>query len=118
MTNEIISTLSSIIGSIQLNLFDFDLEKPDFKTKITRNFQSSNSRQNVNQQLKLLENNHFEYLNAICPICHSKHMIKQEYQQRNPVLGNRGFLQIMQIRTRIKKNTQYILLIQLKKQPY
>jgi len=33
MTNEIIPTFSYTIGSIQLNLVDFDLEKPDFETK-------------------------------------------------------------------------------------
>lgn len=69
MPSEIITTLSSNIGSMQLNLFDFVVEKPKFEEVLTRRFQRSEITRNVNKNLNLLSNNHFEYLNPICPNC-------------------------------------------------
>ncbi|MBW4256416.1 transposase [Methanobacterium sp. YSL] len=90
MPNEIITTLSSSIASMQLNLFDFVVEKPKFDEVLTRRFQRSEITRNVNKNLNLLSNNHFEYLNPICPNCNSNHVIKQEYHERNPILADSG----------------------------
>ncbi|MEG3224750.1 MAG: hypothetical protein BME94_04255 [Methanobacteriales archaeon Met13] len=90
MFSEIIPTLSSNIASIQLNLFDFSMEKPKFEEILTERFQNHKTPRNVNQTLILLENNHFDYLSPTCPNCGSKNVIKQEYQERNPILGEYG----------------------------
>lgn len=90
MTNEIITTLSSSIASIQLNLFDFAVHKPKFEEVLTTRFQTPETPRNVNKTLKLLANNHLEYITPICPNCNSKHVIKQEYQERNPILDESG----------------------------
>ncbi|MEN4006584.1 MAG: hypothetical protein PQ975_00380 [Methanobacterium sp.] len=90
MFNSIIPTLKFCIDSIQLNLFDFGVEKPDFENVLTRRFQSIESPRNVNQALNLLADNHFEYISPACPKCESKHVIRQGYQERNPILGEFG----------------------------
>jgi transposase-like protein len=90
MTNEIITTLSCCIGSMQLKLSDFGLKKPSFEKILTEKFQSPQNRLNVNKNLNLLVDNHFEYLNPVCPLCGSHHVNKQEYQDRNPILGDFG----------------------------
>lgn len=90
MLSEIITTIGSNISSIQLNLFDFVVEKPKFEEVLTRIFQRYRITRNVNKNLNLLSNNHFEYLNPICPNCNSNHVIKQEYHERNPILADSG----------------------------
>jgi len=40
MTSEIITTLNNSIASIQLNLFDFNVEKPKFKKILNQRFQT------------------------------------------------------------------------------
>ena len=67
MTNEIISALKCYIGSIQLNLFDFGVKKPSFENVLNQRFQTPKIPRNVNQTLNLLANNHFEYVNPVCP---------------------------------------------------
>ncbi len=90
MFSEIITTLESNIGSIQLNLFDFGVEKPKFEEILNARFQTPETPQNVNKNLKLLANNHLEYITPMCSNCNSKHVIKQEYQERNPILDESG----------------------------
>ncbi len=90
MTHEIIPTLSSCIDSIQLKLSDFGLKKPNFENILTERFQNTETSRNVNQTLNLLADNHFEYVKPACPKCESKNVIKQEYQERNPILGEFG----------------------------
>lgn len=90
MSSEVISTLSSNIGFIQLNLFDFGVEKPCFENVLTKRFQNPKTPRNVNQTLNLLADNHFEYVNPVCPVCNSYHVIKQEYRERNPIIGEFG----------------------------
>ena len=62
MFSEIITTLESNIGSIQLNLFDFGVEKPKFEEILNVRFQIPETPRNVNKYLKLLVNNHLEYI--------------------------------------------------------
>ncbi len=90
MTNVIVPTLSSCIGSIQLKLSDFGLEKPNFENVLVERFQNSETPRNVNHALNLLADNHFEYVKPACPNCESKNVTRQEYQERNPILGEFG----------------------------
>jgi len=90
MTTEIISTLSSCIDSLQLKLSDYGLENPDFDKILTKRFQNTKTPRNVNKSLNLLADNHFEYVNPVCEFCGSHNVIKQEYRERNPILGEFG----------------------------
>ncbi|MBV1768552.1 MAG: hypothetical protein KUA29_09740, partial [Methanobacterium sp.] len=90
MPSEIITTLSSSIASIQLNLFDCGVEKPKFEEVLTKKFTQPKTPQNINSALNLLPGNKFEYVNPGCQKCNSNHVIKQEYQERNPILGEFG----------------------------
>jgi len=42
---------------------------------------------NINERLVLLPGNHFDLVRPVCPFCGSNHVIKQEYYDRNPILG-------------------------------
>ena len=88
MTSEIISTLSSSIGVIQLKLSDFDQAQIDFEKIIHERFQNVETPRNVNQKLELLENNHMDYLNPICPHYNSYKVIKNEYSERKLKIDN------------------------------
>jgi len=90
MTSEIITTLSSYIGFIQLNLFDFGVDEPNFENVLTKRFQNPEIPRNANQTLNLLADNHLEYFKPICPYCSSKRVNKQEFRERNPILGEFG----------------------------
>lgn len=54
MFSEIITTLSSNIGSIQLNLFDFGVEKPRFEKVLTERFQNPETPQTSIKTLNYL----------------------------------------------------------------
>ena len=88
MTSTIVSTLSSSIGFIQLKLSDFGQEEIDFKKIIDERFQNVETPRNVNQKLELLEKEHMDYLNPVCPYCKSNKVIKQEYRDRNLIIEN------------------------------
>jgi transposase-like protein len=90
MTNVIITTFGSMLGSIQLKLSDFGVEKPKFENILTERFQNSKTPRNMNKTLNLLIGNHFEYINPICPICQSYNVNKQEFRERHPILGEFG----------------------------
>jgi len=102
MTNKIISTLKCCIDSIQLKLFDFGMEGPDFDKILTRRFQSTKTPRNVNKTLNLIADNHFEYVDLICEFCSSCKLIKQEFRERNPILGEFGPTMIYLRRYRCK----------------
>ncbi|MGI6483844.1 MAG: hypothetical protein ACOX08_11350 [Methanobacterium sp.] len=68
MFSEIITTLESNIGSIQLNLFDFGVENPKFEEILNARFQTPETPRNVNKNLKLLANNHLELSHPYVPI--------------------------------------------------
>jgi hypothetical protein len=76
MQNEIITTLNNSIASIQLNLFDFSVEKPKFEKILNQRFQTPKIPRNANQTLNLLAGNHLEYINPVCPKCESSKVIK------------------------------------------
>ncbi len=88
MSNTTISTLSSSIDSIQLKLSDCGPMKIDFEKIIDDRFQNVKTPRNVNQKLELLENNHLDYLNPICPHYNSYKVIKQEYSKRKMNIGD------------------------------
>lgn len=90
MANKIITTLSCCIGSMQLKLSILGLENPSFEKILTEKFQSPKLPRNVNESLNLLADNHFEYVKEICPNCGLKHVNKQEFRERNPILGEYG----------------------------
>src|SRR5665648_1238788 len=87
MSSTITSTLSSSIEFIQLKLTDYGQEKMDFEKIIRERFQNVDTTRNVNQKLELLEDNHMDYLNPICPHCKSYKIIKQEYSERKLDIG-------------------------------
>ncbi|MDP3034776.1 MAG: hypothetical protein Q8M97_06645, partial [Methanobacteriaceae archaeon] len=72
MQNQIIPTLKFTIDSIQLKLSDFFTGKHDFETILKDRLKPNYNARNINQKLYLHENNHFEYINPICPYCGSK----------------------------------------------
>ncbi len=102
MTKRIIPTLSSSIASIQLKLSDFGMEKIDFKRILSERLQNPETPRNVNQNLNLLEDNHFEYINPVCPKCSSKNVIKQEYRDRYPIMAEFRQQRIYQRRYKCK----------------
>ena len=103
MFSEIKTTLESNIGSLQLNLFDCGMEKPKFEKVLTNRFQSIETPRNVNHALNLLADSHFEYVNPVCPNCESKHVNKQGWQERNPILGEFGSQKILSAKIPMQK---------------
>ncbi|GAB6054786.1 hypothetical protein JCM15415_01020 [Methanobacterium movens] len=88
MRNQILTTLNCNIDSIQLKLSDFFTGKNDFETILNDRLKPVKNTQNINQKLYLHENNHFEYINLLCPYCGSKNVIKQEYRQRKLLIDD------------------------------
>lgn len=66
------------------------MKKIDFERILTERLQSLETPRNVNKPLNLLSDNHFEYVNIICPNCDSYKVNKQEFRERNPILGEFG----------------------------
>lgn len=94
MQNQIIPTLKFSIDSIQLKLSDFFTGKHDFETILKDRLKPNYNARNINQKLYLHENNHFEYMNPICPYCGSKNIIKQEYRHRKLLIDDQEPLSI------------------------
>jgi transposase-like protein len=61
--------------------------KIDIEKVIDDRFQNVETSRNVNQKLELLENNHMDYLNPVCPHCNSKKINKQEYREKHLNIG-------------------------------
>ena len=57
---------------------------------ITERFTEKTRPHNINERLILLPGNHFDLVNPVFPFCGSNHVIKQEYYERNPILGEFG----------------------------
>jgi transposase-like protein len=89
MCNIIISTFSSSISFIQFKLSDFGSMKFDFEKILDERFQNVETSRNVNQKLELLEDNHMDYLNPVCPYCNSKKINKQEYREKHLNIGEK-----------------------------
>ena len=94
MQNQIIPTLKFNIDSIQLKLSDFFTGKQNFETILKDRLKPTYNARNINQKLYLHENNHFEYINQICPYCGSKNVIKQEYRHRKLLIDDNKPLNI------------------------
>jgi hypothetical protein len=94
MTNTIASTLSSSIGFIQLKLTDYGQKEIDFDKIINQRVQNVETPSNIYQKLELLENNHMDNLNPICPHCQSKKINKQEYSKRQLILPNQNPIRV------------------------
>jgi transposase-like protein len=88
MTNTIVSTLSSSISFIQLKLTDYDQKEFVFDKVINQRFKNVETALNMYLKLELLEDNHMDYINPICPHCQSKKVNKQEYRERNLIIEN------------------------------
>src|ERR1039458_5508621 len=88
MTNTIVSTLSSSISFIQLKLTDYDQKEFVFDKVINQRFKNVETAPNMYLKLELLEDNHMDYINPICPHCQSKKVNKQEYSKRKLIIPN------------------------------
>lgn len=77
MRNQTISTLNCCIGSIQLKLYDFRMEKLDVEKILAERFKQLKIPKNVNDKLILLSDNHFEFIRPICPKCGSKILLNK-----------------------------------------
>ncbi len=86
MTNTVIPTLNCCIDSIQLKLCDFGMEEIDFEKILNERFQRGETPRNVNKNLSLLGDNHFQYLNPVCAHCNSNKVTKQGFQERIQLL--------------------------------
>ncbi len=90
MSNKALSVLKGCISHIQLKLSDFLKGDPEPGKIITERFTERTRPHNINERLVLLPGNHFDLVNPVCPFCGSNHVIKQEYYERNPILGEFG----------------------------
>lgn len=88
MTSTIIPTLKCCIDSMQLKLSGLGLEKIDFERILEEKLSITEPRRNVNKSLMQLSDNHFEYLNPICPYCNSNKVIKQEFREINLIIDD------------------------------
>ena len=103
MSVTMLSALKTNISQIQLLLSDFSNGVPEPEKIIVERFLTDNRPYHVNKGVVLLLNNHFELVNPICPYCGSYHVIRQEFQERNPVLGEFGSCEIYMRRYLCKK---------------
>ena len=90
MSNKALSVLKGRISHIQLKLSDFSKGDLEPGKIITERFTERTRPHNINERLILLPGNHFDLVNPVCPFCGSNHVIKQEYYERNPILGEFG----------------------------
>ncbi|KAF5426396.1 hypothetical protein C5S39_14945 [Candidatus Methanophagaceae archaeon] len=90
MTNKVLSVLKGCISHIQLKLSDFSKGDPEPDKIITDRFTERTRQHNINKRLALLPRNHFDLVRPVCQSCGSNHVIKQEYYERNPILGEVG----------------------------
>ncbi|RZB30853.1 MAG: hypothetical protein AEth_00807 [Candidatus Argoarchaeum ethanivorans] len=103
MSVTMLSTLKTNISQIQLLLSDFSNGVPEPGKIIVERFLMDNKPYHVNKGVVLLLNNHFELVNPICPYCGSYHVIRQEFRERNPILGEFGDCRISVRRYLCKK---------------
>ena len=81
MYKEISDSLSDSLSSVQLNLFDFGLG--DGKERVVKRALNQSLMNNMNDKLANLDDNHFEYVNPVCPHCIKEnkrgHIIKKGF---------------------------------------
>ncbi|HEY0196338.1 MAG TPA: ISNCY family transposase [Methanobacterium sp.] len=76
--------------------------KIDFEKILKQRFTNTETPRNVDKNLNLLEDGHFEYVNQVCQYCGSKNVIKQEYRERHPIMAEFGQQTIYQRRYKCK----------------
>jgi len=81
---------NSNICSVQYNLFDFGPKIPTFEEKVESALFDHKKILNIDDRLHLISNNHFEYINPVCPECGRISTCKQEFREKNPVLPIMG----------------------------
>jgi transposase-like protein len=74
------------ISSINYNLFDFGMGKINFEEKTRYELFDQVKHLNMDDRIHMINNNHFELITPMCPICGSLKSIKQEYRDINPIL--------------------------------
>jgi len=72
MYSKISDSLSSNLSSIQLNLFDFGSNNA--KENVVKIALNQSLIKNMNEKLSNLDDNHFEYVNPVCPHCIKENM--------------------------------------------
>lgn len=84
MYNEISDSLSSSMSSVQLNLFDCSFDGA--KERVVKRALNQSLVNNMNDKLQNLDDNHFEYVNPVCPHCIEEnkrgHIIKKGFRER------------------------------------
>jgi transposase-like protein len=86
MTSISKSVLISNIGSIQLKLFDCDDEKIDFKSKAEKYAIPQDKKKNINKNIQILDDGHYEMIKTICPYCGSLKSTKQGFREIKPII--------------------------------
>jgi len=81
MANKVSSVIKGCISHIQLKLSDVLKGDLDPGKIITGWFTERTQPHNINN---------FDLVNPVCPLCGSNHVTKQEYYERNPILGEFG----------------------------
>jgi transposase-like protein len=64
------------------------MEKIEFEKILNQRIINPRTPRKVNSKLTLHADNHFEYINPVCPNCNSYKVIKQEYRPRNPIIDD------------------------------
>lgn len=77
--------LNSNLNFIQLKLFDFSIQKPDFEKILDDKLNKDFKIKNTTHKLFLNENNEFSYVNPICPTCDSLKIIKKGIIKRKKI---------------------------------
>ena len=84
MYTEISDSLSNSLSSVQLSLFDFGME--DAKERVVKRALNQSLIKNMNDKVQNLDDNHFSYVNPVCPHCIKKnkrgHIIKKGFRSR------------------------------------
>jgi transposase-like protein len=88
MTIVSISALNDNIGSIQLNLFGFENEEIDFEERIEENVFYEEKPRNINKNIRIIKEGHFQMIRPICPYCGSIEQTKQGFYQIKPKFDN------------------------------
>jgi len=82
------SALISNIGSAQLKLFDnYDVET-NFEKRVEKFAIGQSKTENINKNINILENGHYEMIKPICPHCKSLEQTKQGFREINPTIDN------------------------------
>lgn len=91
MQQNIISTFTNCIASVQLKLSDYLTKVPTLREGVISRF-SENKQRNINSipELLLHVGNRFEIYSPRCPACGSSKVIKQEYYPHSLKLAGFG----------------------------